>query len=258
MNKRHLLTGFMFLLCTYTAFAQQVEVKKDSIGRAVHLPPEQKQLLNMDKDGFVLPDMNVAPNERTATIQADSMTLHISPPEFIDVPWPAPRLGTSFDPFSRDYNRSDIFGINANSYLSTYSLYNTYPTMGTHIQAGAIYTYAPNDRWEFSGGVFGAKYTMPSFQHGARNDFGFTGSAAYRINDFLRIRAFGEYSVNGERNASQGYLTPIYPQSGYGMVLEIKFNDYIELHGGMERSYNPMKRKWETSPVLYLVIKLKR
>ena len=36
MNKRHLLTGFMFLLCTYTAFAQQVEVKKDSIGRAVH------------------------------------------------------------------------------------------------------------------------------------------------------------------------------------------------------------------------------
>ena len=68
----------------------------------------------------------------------------------------------------------------------------------------------------------------------------------------------GEYSVNGERNASQGYLTPIYPQSGYGMILEIKFNDYIELHGGMERSYNPMKRKWETAPVVYPVIKLKR
>ena len=47
MNKRHLLTGFMFLLCTCTAFAQQVEVKKDSIGRAVLLPPEQKQPLNM-------------------------------------------------------------------------------------------------------------------------------------------------------------------------------------------------------------------
>ena len=75
---------------------------------------------------------------------------------------------------------------------------------------------------------------------------------------FKSIRAFGEYSVNGERNASQGYLTPIYPQSGYGMMLEIKFNDYIELHGGMERSYNPMKRKWETAPVVYPVIKLKR
>lgn len=55
MNKRHLLTGFMFLLCTYTAFAQQVEVKKDSIGRAVHLPPEQKQLLNMDKEVLSYP-----------------------------------------------------------------------------------------------------------------------------------------------------------------------------------------------------------
>ena len=47
MNKRQ-FTGFMFLLCTCTAFAQQVEVKKDSIGRAVFLPPEQKQPLNMD------------------------------------------------------------------------------------------------------------------------------------------------------------------------------------------------------------------
>lgn len=257
MNKRQ-FTGFMFLLCTCTAFAQQVEVKKDSIGRAVLLPPEQKQPLNMDKEGFILPDMSVTPNDRKPTFQTDSMTLHISPPEFIDTPWPTPRLGTSFDPFSRDYNRSDIFGINANSYLSTYSLHNTYPTMGTHIQVGAIYTYAPNERWELSGGLFSAKYTMPSFQHGARNDFGFSGSAAYRINNFLRIRAFGEYSVNGERNASQGYLTPIYPQSGYGMILEIKFNDYIELHGGMERSYNPMKRKWETTPVIYPVIKLKR
>lgn len=137
MNKRQ-FTGFMFLLCTCTAFAQQVEVKKDSIGRAVLLPPEQKQPLNMDKEGFILPDMNITPNDRKPTIQTDSMTLHISPPEFIDTPWPTPRLGTSFDPFSRDYNRSDIFGINANSYLSTYSLHNTYPTMGTHIQVGAI------------------------------------------------------------------------------------------------------------------------
>ena len=233
-------------------------LKKDSIGRAVLLPPEQKQPLNMDKEGFILPDMNITPNDRKPTIQTDSMTLHISPPEFMDTPWPTPRLGTSFDPFSRDYNRSDIFGINANSYLSTYSLHNTYPTMGTHIQVGAIYTYAPNERWELSGGLFSAKYTMPSFQHGARNDFGFSGSAAYRINKFLRIRAFGEYSVNGERNASQGYLTPIYPQSGYGMMLEIKFNDYIELHGGMEPSYTPMNRKRETAPVVYPVIKLKR
>lgn len=158
MNKRQ-FTGFMFLLCTCTAFAQQVEVKKDSIGRAVFLPPEQKQPLNMDKEGFILPDMNITPNDRKPTIQTDSMTLHISPPEFIDTPWPTPRLGTSFDPFSRDYNRSDIFGINANSYLSTYSLHNTYPTMGTHIQVGAIYTYAlMND------GSFQVGCSVPSTQ----------------------------------------------------------------------------------------------
>ncbi|MCS2763138.1 hypothetical protein NXV13_22810 [Bacteroides ovatus] len=85
MNKRQ-FTGFMFLLCTCTAFAQQVEVKKDSISSAVFLPPEQKQPLNMDKEGFILPDMNITPNDRKPTIQTDSMTLHISPPEFIDTP----------------------------------------------------------------------------------------------------------------------------------------------------------------------------
>ena len=99
---------------------------------------------------------------------------------------------------------------------------------------------------------------MPSFQHGARNDFGFSGSAAYRINNFLRIRAFGEYSVNGERNASQGYLTPIYPQSGYGMVLELKVTDWLDLNGGLERSYDPTKMKWVTSPVFAPTIRIKK
>ena len=131
--------------------------------------------------------------------------------------------------------------------------------MGTHIQAGAIYTYAPNDRWDVFGWGVRCQIYNAFFPAWCQKRFWFYRfRLLYRINDFLRIRAFGEYSVNGERNASQGYLTPIYPQSGYGMVLEIKFNDYIELHGGMERSYNPMKRKWETSPVLYPVIKLKR
>ena len=78
------------------------------------------------------------------------------------------------------------------------------------------------------------------------------------LTGLINFCVYGLSANIGERNASQGYLTPIYPQSGYGMMLEIKFNDYIELHGGMERSYNPMKRKWETAPVVYPVIKLKR
>lgn len=164
----------------------------------------------MDKEGFILPDMNITPNDRKPTIQTDSMTLHISPPEFIDTPWPTPRLGTSFDPFSRDYNRSDIFGINANSYLSTYSLHNTYPTMGTHIQVGAIYTYAPNERWELSGGLFSAKYTMPSFQHGARNDLvlavrPLTGLIISAYTGFRRI--FCEWRTKCFAGVSHSYLS---------------------------------------------------
>lgn len=145
MNKRR-LTGSTFLLYTCTTFAQQVEVKKDSIDRAVLLLPEQEQPLDMGKEGFILPDTNTAPNDRKSTTQTDSMALHISPPRFMGTPRPIPRLNTSFDPFNRDYNRSDISRISANSYLSTCSLRNMYPTMGAHIQVGAIYAYAPSER----------------------------------------------------------------------------------------------------------------
>lgn len=257
MNSK-LFLGLSLLPISFASFAQQTEVKKDSIERIIHVSPEQKQPARINTEGFILPGLDALPKASSSEILRDSMTFRISSPEFFDVPWPTPRLGTSFNPFINDYNRADLFRINHNSYLSTYSLYNTYPTMGTHIQAGAIYTYTPNERWELSGGVFSSKYTIPSFVHGAKMDFGLSGSAAYRINDFLRIRVYGEYSINGERNATQGYMTPMYPQSSYGAVMEVRLNDHVELHGGVERSYNPMKRKWETYPVFQPVIYWKR
>lgn len=251
-NKR--LIGLSLILISLTAFGQQTEVRKDSMDRIFHLPPEQKQTVRMTKESFILPDLNILPKANKSRILQDSMTFHVSAPEAIDVPWPSKKLGTFFDPFINDYNRSDDFRINTNSYLSTYSQYNTYPTMGVHIQAGAIYTYMPNERWELSGGIFSSKYTIPSFVHGSKIDFGLNASASYLINDYLRIRAYGQYSINGEKNAVQGYMTPMYPQSNYGVTMQIRLNDYVDIIGGVERSYNPIKRKWDTYPVFQPVI----
>lgn len=260
MKKRKCDAVVLLLLCSCTAFAQQVEMKKDSLGRHPdRLKSEQQETpIRTDNEGFIEPNMNLPTESTKPVIQQDSMTFRVSVPEDRDVLTPTSRLGTSFDPFSRDYERLDRFRINGNSFLSTYSLQHTYPTMGTHIQAGLIYTYAPNERWELSGGLFTSKYTMPSMHHGAKGDFGFSGSAAYRINDYLRIMAFGQYSIYGERNATQGYLTPMYPHSSYGLLLEIKINEHIEVHAGAERSYNPMRMRWETTPVICPVIKLNR
>lgn len=53
-------------------------------------------------------------------------------------------------------------------------------------------------------------------------------------------------------------MNPMYPQSGYGMVLELKVTDWLDLNGGMERRYDPTKMKWVTSPVFAPTIRIKK
>ena len=168
------------------------------------------------------------------------------------------KMVSHYDPFVMDYELYDTFILSGKTALSTFSTYNTYPTMGTIIQAGANYIYRPNERWELSGGMYTAKYTMPSRMHGSQFDIGLDASAAYRINDHLRIRLFGQYSAFGRENSFNGYMNPMYPQSCFGAVMEWKINNVLEIHGGMERVYDATKMKWVTAPILYPVINLRK
>ena len=253
MDKR-ICIGFLFSLFAITVFSQ-TEAPNDSIKLLVPAVPESRSPVHTDDSGFILPD--ATPDSHHASpVAADSMTMRIIIPEFVRTPWPKPRLGQDSNPWARDYNRYDNFILTPNSYISTYSTYNTYPTMGTHIDVGAAYTYQFNERWDVTGGIYTTKYTMPSFVHGSQFDAGFNGSFGYRINDWLKIRAVGQYSINGQRNAAHGYLTPMAPQSYYGVIMELKVTNWLELHGGMERVYDPMKMKGKTVPIAYPVFKI--
>ena len=44
----------------------------------------------------------------------------------------------------------------------------------------------------------------------------------------MRLHAFGQYSGYGRSNSFHGYMNPMYPQSGYGMVLELKVTDWLD------------------------------
>ena len=64
----------------------------------------------------------------------------------------------------------------------------------------------------------------------------------------MRLHAFGQYSGYGRSNSFHGYMNPMYPQSGYGMVLELKVTDWLD----------PTKMKWVTSPVFAPTIRIKK
>ena len=42
------------------------------------------------------------------------------------------------------------------------------------------------------------------------------------------------------------------------LVLELKVTDWLDLNGGLERSYDPTKMKWVTSPVFAPTIRIKK
>ena len=59
---------------TVEAFEQTVQMFGRNADAGIgKTEPEQKQPLNMDKEGFILPDMNITPNDRKPTIRGKNL-----------------------------------------------------------------------------------------------------------------------------------------------------------------------------------------
>lgn len=252
---------FIFILIPLYAVAQS-EVQGDTLKSRLPMRMQQ-EATSPAKDrpqNQTNPLTDTKELQGLQTEQTDSITLHILPPEYVEpLPWMEFRPHSIHNPFEMDYERYADFLLSPEVILNAYSSYNTFPTMGSIMEAGAGLTYySPNERWELGGGFYAAQYTIPSRMHGAQMDLGLNASLAYRINDRIRVRGFGQYSGFGKSNSLNGYMNPMYPQSGYGIVMEVKVTDWLEIHGGMERVYDPTKMKWTTVPLLYPVINIKK
>ncbi|MBY2898565.1 hypothetical protein AE938_06720 [Bacteroides fragilis] len=253
---------FILAIMSTIAFAQ-TEQPQDSVTGYRRTVPEIRQELH-HSDRKIQSDNNL-PEETLHSATGDSMTFRMPHIENIPSGWIIPQLGTSFNPFIWDYNRYNEFDLSGNSYLSTFSNHNTYLSIGTIIKAGAVYSFIPNDRWTFSGGIYVAQYTMPSLRiptapmAGSRFDAGINGNITYRLTDHLYLNVFGQYSLNGQRNSKMGYMVPdLYMQSHFGGTLDYMFNDKFGITGGAVHKFNPIKGHWETTPVFGPVIHLKK
>lgn len=249
--QRTLFSIVVFLSITHLCFAQ-MEIPPDSIASPKTEVESKTSPLapSIDHMDMITPDVTPLPDDPVVT---DKPTLKVEVPAFQDTPYPTQKLGDT-NIFKADYSRSDAFSLTPGSAIYIYSYSETYPTIGTLTHIGANYLYQPDNRWTLTGGTYAAKYTMPSMTHGARSDFGFNTSIGYRINSFLAIRAVGQYSVYGERNSEQGYLTPLAPQSYYGAIMNIKVTERLQFEAGMERVFDPMRGKWRNMPVFYPII----
>ncbi len=260
---KKLLLLSLFILTSFCAYAQN-ELPGDTTKN--RLPVIKEQILSSPKENKNIGTFDESQPQQNIQMESQNgINLQLTPPEYVEpLPWTdMEKIHFKKDIFENDFERYKEFLLSPNVILTMYGNHSTYPTMGSMMQAGAGITYySPDGRWELSGGIYAANYSMPTPSSlsgamyakrdapiGTQWDLGLNASIAYRINSYMRIYAFGQYSGYGKSNSFHGYMNPMYPQSRYGIVMQVKVTDWLDLNGGMERSYDPTKMKWVTSPI---------
>lgn len=243
---------FILLLTITTTLYGQNEVFKDS------LPALKKGSLELNEklDNYLKPSYNKnikynSENKNVLDLEAlreqgiERVKDFKFPP--IDVYLGPPVESDTFTryPFANDYIFNSGYTITNNMWLTSSSVQNTYPTLGAVRTIDVQYNYQPLDWLIISAGPYASKYNLMGNFH---NDFGVNGAAKFILHDRIRLNAYGQYSVNGDRNGVQGPMMNMYPQTYYGGTVELKITQKFGIEGGIIRELNPFNGKWVNRP----------
>ena len=153
-------------------------------------------------------------------------------------------------PMIRDYQRSGSLGTWNGIHFVAGSAYHEHPFLLTSRSAafGLGYSYGP---LSVAGGVMATNYTgMPLVNF---NQFGIYGNVTYRISDFASATIFGQFY-----NA-----VPLISMSAYPYIDTSRFGGYMSFDGdnvgidlGVQRYFDPIRRTWETAPIITPKVKL--
>ena len=134
--------------------------------------------------------------------------------------------------FMGDYSSGELLFDNIYAAGSQESI----PGIGRVNRASFVYFTPLGEHFDFQAGVNAAVYNI----NRAGNAFGVSGMLTYHPNDVLSFSMFGSYADK----------TPFgFTDRRYGGTMGYKVNDKFRLEMGVQRVYNPMKRKWETVPI---------
>ncbi|MDL2289899.1 hypothetical protein LJB95_00655 [Paludibacteraceae bacterium OttesenSCG-928-F17] len=153
-----------------------------------------------------------------------------------------------------DYSNSfsNIYRLNENQWISAYKS-NTYLVgMGGRYNVGGMYNYKVGDFLTLSAGGFAGKYAFNNYLF---NNGGFNANVQFSIGDYVKINAFGQYTLNQHNNSPFPIPSGLYPQTHFGGSMEVKITDRFGVAGGYMREFNPFTRKWENNyfafPIFY-------
>ena len=110
------------------------------------------------------------------------------------------------------------------------------PGIGRINRASFVYFAPLGEHLDFQAGVNAAAYNI----NRVGSAFGVSGMLTYHPDDVISFSVFGSYAGN----------TPFgLTDRRYGGTMGYRVNDRFRLEMGVQRVYDPMKRRWETVPI---------
>ncbi|MCD8260745.1 MAG: hypothetical protein LUD15_04025 [Bacteroides sp.] len=242
MKKIFLL--FIGISFSWIAAAQQ-ENEPDSIAISGNREiPENPELIKRIEPEYSFTE-ELLPEVEEPLLLPTPGKLKVSPLKYVAYPYNQLPGITYHNQHLYDFSTRYYYTITDKSSVSSYHFMNTYPAMGAVIQTGALYNFQVNDRLVLSAGAYGAQYNINRF---TQSDVGLNAQVYFQLHERVGIRGFGQYSGMAGRNRLPGPLSPMFPQSGYGGALQFKITEKFSLEAGMEREFDPVRRKWINRP----------
>ncbi|MDU1891624.1 MAG: hypothetical protein E6767_13130 [Dysgonomonas sp.] len=249
------LVFILLSVLSVNAFAQ-TELPKDSFPplrkKPIKINEQLDNYLNLDRPKNNLSETDNSNDLRQPDVEIKTYDLNV-PPLNIYV-GPSPEANTfSRNPFVNDYSFRGGYIFTDNLWLSTISLRNTYPTIGSINSVGLRLNYQPVDWLIMSGGTYGAKYNLFGNHY---NDIGANGAFKFIVHDRIRFNAYGQYSSNADRKKVPSMMG-LYPSTYFGGTIELKVTEKFGVEGGIIRELNPFNGKWENRTVVMPVFYIK-
>ena len=132
--------------------------------------------------------------------------------------------------------------------IGSYS-FNTLPALGNIARANLAISQTFG-RVTVTGGISGEKNHIGPFLY---NNFGVFGDLNWQINDKFNLNVFGTYFSHPQHIPA---AMPFAGGQSYGATVGYNVNDRFRMEAGVQRSYDPFSRRWETVPVFIPSFKL--
>jgi len=250
------------VLCVLTAQAQSdFSIVVDNEGKIVAIPKLKAYDLKIPEVSYTsytpssimdietklmefTPDFQPLPDERPMNMQ----TLSAAYRPFFNVFTP---MLQRVSPMAFDFSEVSITPLNDNFSFLIHGYQSTLPGGGGQTIINPMVVWN-NDRWTVRGGGFGGRLFSP-FHFTPGYTVGANTSVSYQATDWLKFNAWGEYAwYNGGKGQSAFiHYNPHFNHTNVGGSMEFKISDSFGIGIGMQQEYNPIRRKWESQPLIY-------